>query len=139
MADDSTAYTATLRQIKRMEEVIMKPVTIEANEKFTGSQGIFEASGSIVMITPDVGADDYWLFRIPLENGQSIVAFPKFGTIGIGFHIEDDWNTNLPYTSGAEKIAYHIGHNRAPSSISDDDLITAIEALQKTVVKFRKG
>ena len=52
---------------------------------------------------------------------QAIVGFPKFSTIGIGFMVEDDWNTNLPYQSGAKKIWEHIKHNR---EVPGDELPT---------------
>ncbi|MGO8959105.1 MAG: hypothetical protein ACLQFR_17320 [Streptosporangiaceae bacterium] len=78
-----------------------------------------------VMITPQLGGD-YWSYRVLLSESQAIVGFPKFGTVGIGFAREDDWNTNLPYTCGTEEIYDHIAHNK------DDDLITrerCIEAI----------
>lgn len=32
--------------------------------------------------------EDYWLFRVKLSKKQSIVGFPKYNTIGIGFAVE---------------------------------------------------
>lgn len=61
--------------------------------------------GGVIMITPALN-EDYWAYRVRLSEKQAIVGFPKFGTIGIGFAVEDDdWNTNLPYSGcSAEEI-----------------------------------
>jgi hypothetical protein len=82
-----------------------------------------------ILITPAL-TPDFWLYRVPLSDKQAIVCFPKFMTVGIGFQHEQDWNTNLPYTSDAREIFEHIKHNKADDSISDDDCVKAIEALQ---------
>lgn len=82
-----------------------------------------------VLITPAI-TPDYWLYRVPLSDKQAIVCFPKLFTVGIGFQREEDWNTNLPWTSDARAIFEHIKHNKADASISDDDCVKAIEALQ---------
>jgi hypothetical protein len=83
------------------------------------------------MITPRMG-EGYWVARIRLHEDQYVQAFPKFFTLGIGFaKEEDDWNTNLPYTCGAEEIASHIWKNRKYDVISKDNLIRAIELLQE--------
>jgi hypothetical protein len=84
-----------------------------------------------LMLTPPVGEDDYWLFRVELSDKQALIAFPKFGTIGIGFENEEDWNTNLPYTSEAEEIFDHISHNKADDSITDKICLEAINMLQE--------
>jgi hypothetical protein len=78
------------------------------------------------MITPPVG-QDYWLFRVKLFKEQAIVGFPKFGTIGIGFAVEDEnWNTNLPYSYSPEHIYSHIQENKKYDEITKDDCIEAI-------------
>jgi hypothetical protein len=88
--------------------------------------------GAGVMITPPINAD-FWMMRVPLSDSQAIVCFPKFGTVGIGFQREEDWNTNLPHTCDARKIFEHIAHNKGDDSISDTDCIAAIEALQAAI------
>lgn len=88
-----------------------------------------------ILITPAVD-EDYWLLRVPVSEHQAIVAFPKFGTIGIGFQHEEDWNTNLPYTNKAQKIFNHISHNKGDDSISDEDCIKAIEMLQEAIKEY---
>jgi hypothetical protein len=55
--------------------------------------------------------ESYWAYRVKLNDRQAVLAFPKFGTIGIGFAVEDDWNTNLPYTCETIDIVSHIWHN----------------------------
>jgi hypothetical protein len=66
------------------------------------------------MFSPMVD-ENYWAYRVRLTDTQAVVGFPKFFTIGIGFAREEDWNTNLPYTSDAEDIAAHIWHNHGDS------------------------
>jgi hypothetical protein len=85
-----------------------------------------------VSLCPPV-SEDYWEYRVRLSHVQSIVGFPKFTTIGIGFAVEEDWNTNLPYTSRAEEIRDHILHNKGDDSISDDNVLEAIRLIQSAV------
>lgn len=82
-----------------------------------------------VMLTPLV-REDYWAFRVKLSDTQAIVGFPKFTTIGIGFAVEEDWNTNLPYTCDAEHIYGHIAHNKGDDAITREDCIAAIRMIQ---------
>lgn len=89
-----------------------------------------------LMLTPPVGDEAYWLYRVKLSNKQAIVAFPKFGCIGVGFKAEEDWNTNLPAREGEEGariIFEHIKHNKGDDSIPDDDCIRAIGMIQDVV------
>lgn len=92
--------------------------------------------GSVLEMTPPIG-EDYWLFRVKVGRAQSIIAFPKFGTIGIGFARETDWNTNLPYTSSASDIWRHIKHNKGSETIADDDCLKAIEMLRAAAKEAR--
>ena len=94
---------------------------------------IFKEVGNIgngIMITPPIN-EDYWSLRVKVSDDQAIVAFPKFNTFGIGFAVEDDWNTNLPYTSTAKDIFTHIAHNKGNNNISDSDCIKAIKMIQE--------
>jgi hypothetical protein len=88
------------------------------------------AAGGLVMITPKLD-EDYWSYRVRLTDTQAILGFPKFGTIGIGFAQEEDWNTNLPYTCGAEEIFDHIAHNKGDHEISREDCLQAIRLVQE--------
>jgi hypothetical protein len=82
------------------------------------------------VLTPLVD-DDYWSYRVRLSDKQALLGFPKFGTVGIGFASEEDWNTNLPYQCGTEEIFRHIAHNKGDDAISDDDVREAIRMIQR--------
>ncbi|TDB86445.1 hypothetical protein E1264_17760 [Actinomadura sp. KC216] len=84
------------------------------------------------MLTPAID-EDYWLYRVKLSERQAIVGFPKFGLIGIGFAVEEDWNTNLPSGCDAEQIYEHIAHNKGDDSISREDCLSAIRMIQDAV------
>ena len=88
--------------------------------------------GGAIMITPALD-EGYWAYRVKLSDAQAIVGFPKFGTVGIGFAQEEDWNTNLPFTCGAEEIYDHIEHNKGDDSITREDCLTAIRMIQDAV------
>ena len=85
--------------------------------------------GGWLAITPPID-EDYWAYRVQLGGGQAIVGFPKFGTIGVGFATEEDWNTNLPYTCTAEEIFAHIRHNKGVANATDEECVTAIRLIQ---------
>lgn len=85
-----------------------------------------------VMVTPAID-EDFWLWRVPVSAKQAIVAFPKFGVIGIGFQVEEDWNTNLPSSTPAEEIYAHIRHNKGDDSITDQTCIDAINLIQEAI------
>ncbi len=89
-------------------------------------------SNNMILITPPID-EDFWKYRVKLYKDQAVVGFPKFNTIGIGFAIEDDWNTNLPYTSEASEIVSHIWHNREYVSIKKSQVIKAIKLIQDAV------
>lgn len=86
------------------------------------------AGGGAIMFTPPVG-EDYWEYRVAVSEGQAVIGFPKFGTIGIGFAVEEGWNTNLPFTMPAGQIYGHIAHN-AGAEFDRADIIAAIELIQ---------
>jgi hypothetical protein len=112
------------------------PLNIEINEKFVQSKDTIPlGEGATMMFTPPIN-EDYWLFRVKLFEDQAIVGFPKFGTIGIGFAQEEDWNTNLPYTCDAEQIYDHIKHNKQYEQIADEQCLEAIKLIQKCCVGF---
>jgi hypothetical protein len=85
------------------------------------------------MLTPALGRN-YWSYRVRLTARQAVIAFPKFGTVGIGFAVEDeDWNTNLPYTCDAEQIYEHIAENKSDDSIDGEDCVRAIEMIRTAI------
>lgn len=93
-----------------------------------------QADGTVIvdglMVTPPID-EGYWKYRVRLSETQAIVGFPKFFTVGIGFAVEEDWNSNLPYTCAAQEIFDHIGHNKGDDSIADEDCVRAIELIQE--------
>ena len=108
---------------------------LEVNEAFTEANTTLNLNGGIVMITPPLD-EDYWLFRVRVSEKQAIVGFPKFLTIGIGFAVEEDWNTNLPYRCGTEEIFNHISHNKGDDSIPDERCVKAIEMIQEVAAEW---
>lgn len=109
-------------------------LTLEAQPQPNGSRVL----GPLVL-TPPVG-EDYWSHRVRLTDRQSLIAFPKFFTVGIGFALEDgDWNCNLPFTCDAEEIYEHIKHNRGDDAITREDCVAAIRLLQEAVRAERAG
>ncbi len=90
-----------------------------------------------LMLTPRIGDDDYWTHRVEVSGSQAIQAFPKFGTIGIGFEKEEDWNTNLPYTEKAKNIYAHIAHNKGDKRIKKSTCIAAIKAIKAKICEIK--
>lgn len=94
--------------------------------------------GGLAMMTPAID-EDYWAYRVRLSDKQAIVGFPKFMTIGIGFAVEEDWNTNFPYTVDTEETFQHIKRNKGDEAISDDDVRAAIALVQQAAREDRDG
>ncbi|MHA1169842.1 MAG: hypothetical protein ACTSRU_18595 [Candidatus Hodarchaeales archaeon] len=114
----------------------MKKLELEFRNEFKKKQDTFQVGNTTIMMTPPLD-EDYWVFRIVLHKEQALVAFPKFGTLGIGFAEEEDWNTNFPYTSDAKDTAKHIWKNRKYPEITKKILIEAIEVLRKASVYYK--
>ncbi len=115
-------------------------------QTFNPSELVLERRGQVdktpvvgnALITPPIN-EDYWAYRVRLSDKQAIVGFPKFGTVGIGFAVEDeDWNANLPYSSDAEEIARHIADNKGDESITDALVIAAIRLVQAAAAEDRQ-
>jgi len=101
----------------------------------------YAVDDSIVLFTPPVSAD-YWAYRVRVAEGQAVLGFGKFGTIGIGFAVEDDWNTNLPYTQDTDAIVNHIWHNRGPNLADneyDRNTVRAAVAIIQNAVREDGG
>ena len=108
-------------------------LTLETADRDLPNKG--ELGGGILM-TPPIN-EDYWFWRVRLGDGQAIVGFPKFGTIGIAFTQEEDWNTNLPFACSAKQIFGHIEHNKGDDAISDEDCLVAIEMVREAARRFK--
>ena len=107
-------------------------VEFKTQKNKTGMFG--DKEGVQAMMSPPVD-EDYWVARVHLFKDQFVLAFPKFSTIGIGFAKEEDWNTNLPYTESANRIANHIWINHKYEKITKKQTIDAIKLLQKAIVE----
>jgi hypothetical protein len=93
-----------------------------------------------VYLTPlEIGEDDYWLLRVKVSDKQAIIGFPKFGTIGVGFLQEEDWNTNLPYDVGSEGIWEHIRHNKGDDTIPDERCLEALKLVCDAATKAKSA
>lgn len=88
----------------------------------------------LVAFAPYSG-EDYWTYRVQLTGRQAVLGFPKFDTIGIGFAVEEDWNTNLPYRLPTQEIADHIMHNKGNDSIPDDAVVRAVEIIRQACIE----
>jgi hypothetical protein len=111
---------------------------LEVNASFVEENNTVNIPGGTVMITPPLN-EGYWMARVKVSEEQAVVCFPKFGTIGIGFQHEEDWNTNLPYGCDAEKIFDHIAHNKGDDNISDELCIQAIETLRAFAREYKQA
>lgn len=89
-----------------------------------------------ILITPPI-CESFWLYRVAVSNKQAIVGFPKFGTIGVGFQVEEDWNTNLPATCDAKRIYNHIACNKGDDAIPRERCIEAIRMIQAAVASLK--
>lgn len=88
-----------------------------------------------IRITPAI-TPEFWLWRVVVSDSQAIVAFPKFGVVGIGFQIEKaDWNTNLPSECKAWAIYKHIKANKGDPSIPAGVCVAAIKMIQRAIRK----
>ena len=98
----------------------------------------FKDGDTTFLFTPPIGAD-YWAYRVRVAEGQAVLGFGKFGTVGIGFAQEDDWNTNLPYTQDTDAIVDHIWHNRGPNLNDDqhdrDTVRAAVAIIQHAIIE----
>jgi hypothetical protein len=104
-----------------------KKLAVEVNSGYLEDKDIVALREQGLLMCPNPAK---WLFRVDLNGSQAIVGFPKFCTVGVGFLVEEDWNTNLPYKCLAEEIWNHIKHNKGDDSISDEDCVEAIRLIQ---------
>ena len=121
----------------------MKKLVVEYKEGFQPSKDCINTGKVIIMFTPDID-EDYWIMRVKLyhdkklDKDQSIVAFPKFGMIGIGFAIESDWNTNLPYQTDTERLYNWIKRNKKYRAITKQTCLEGLKMLQEACANYEK-
>lgn len=108
-------------------------LTLERRDQRDGTK---IASGGMVLATPDID-EDYWSYRVRLTETQAVVGFPKFSTIGIGFAVEEDWNTNLPYVCETVEIRTHIFHNAGDPEITEEMVDAAIDLIRAAATEDR--
>lgn len=111
-------------------------LVLEIKEQADTTLRLGNDSGVSIMVTPSV-SPEYFVFRVRLSDDQAILGFEKFGTVGIGFASEEDWNTNLPYTCAAEQIFGHIKHNKGDAAIDDETVLEAIAMVQAAAHRFK--
>lgn len=109
-----------------------------ALERRTEQNQTAEVLGGAAAICPPVN-EDYWAYRVRLSETQAVLGFPKYSTVGIGFAVEEDWNTNLPFTCDTTQIFEHIRHNKGDDSIEDDAVVAAIRLIREAVAADRLG
>lgn len=113
-------------------------LVLEINPEYIdGDKNTGTFAGIPCMFTPPLN-EDYWQFRVKVDEDQAIVGFPKFTLIGIGFAKEDDWNTNLPSTTPTNTIWNHIKANKYYASIPDTRCIKAIKMVQKAAKEYEQ-
>ena len=112
-----------------------KVLVVEYKKGFEPSKDTIRTNGGLIMFTPSINSE-YYIMRVVLYKDQALVAFPKFGLIGIGFAIESDWNTNLPYQVEAERLYRHIRCNKKYRAITKQTCLEGLKLLQEACKKY---
>jgi len=109
----------------------MKNLTLEFNPNNVDKEKVIQlGKGAIVMCSP--GDQENYVFKVHVSEKQAIVAFSKFGSLGVAFLVEDeDGNRNLPSSSTPEKIYDWIYCNKGDDSITDETCLKAIKKIVK--------
>lgn len=103
------------------------PLVLRLERRVQAAQPLI---GGAISLTPPID-EDFWGYRVQLGHGQAVLGFPKHGTVGVGFALEDDWNTNLPYRCTTDDVVAHILHNKRFACISDEDVRRAVLMVQE--------
>ena len=115
----------------------MRKLVVEYKEGFQPSKDCINTGKVIIMFTPAINKD-YYIMRVVLYKDQALVAFPKFGLIGVGFALESDWNTNLPYQTSPERLYEHIKVNKKYRAITKETCIEGLKLLQAACKQYEK-
>jgi hypothetical protein len=115
----------------------MRKLVLEKKEQKDNTMFI-ESGRKQVIIAPIVN-EGYWLYRIKLYKDQSLIAFPKIGTLGVGFSQEEDFNRNLPFSVPPKYLMAHIWINRKYKQITKKLILEAIEMLRTQILIDRPG
>ena len=111
---------------------------LEFRNEFKKATDGFKMGKIQIMMTPPID-EKYWVFRIKLHKDQAVVAFPKFGLMGIGFAQESNWNTNLPSCDSTKSIVDHIWENRKYPQVTYAILTKAVKMLQKASKYYKEN
>jgi hypothetical protein len=116
----------------------MKKLVVEYKKGFEPSKDCIKVGNGIIMFTPSINSE-YYIMRVVLYKNQALVAFPKFGLIGVGFAIEEsNWNTNLPYQVPAERLYRHIRQNKKYRAITKAMCLEGLKLLQEACKKYEE-
>lgn len=115
----------------------MKKLVVEYKKGFQPSKDVIKVGNAVIMFTPAI-SEDYWIMRVKVFRNQAIVAFPKFGLIGVGFAQESDWNTNLPYQTPANQLYKHIEVNKKYKTLTKERCLEAIKMIQEACKQYEK-
>jgi len=109
----------------------MKNLTLEINPSNVNKENTISFGKGVVSIFGP-GDQEGWVFKVKVSETQAIVAFSKFGILGVGFLVEkEDGNTNLPYDNSANKLYEWIKCNKGDDAITDETCLGAIKMIQK--------
>lgn len=125
------AVSRLLREIRQIGDIYH--LKLERREQVNNT-----STFGVVTITPMIN-EDYWEYRVVLNDNQAVLGFPKFDTIGIGFAIETNWNTNLPFVCSIDDIFNHIRHNKGDRSIPDWRVVEAITMIREAARDDEQG
>lgn len=114
-----------------------RKLVLEVNKNFAENTTVEKLAKSGILITPPLDGENYWTFKVKVTQRQAVIGFQKFGTIGIGFLKEQDWNTNLPFKCETMEIYNHIKHNKGKTA-KESDCIEAIEMIQNAAKEMMK-
>ena len=115
----------------------MKKLVVEYKKGFEPSKDTIDTGSVLIMFTPAIDKD-YYIMRVKLYKDQSLIAFPKFNLIGVGFAIESDWNTNLPYQTDTERLYEHIKINKKYRAITKQMCLEGLKLLQAACKKYEE-
>ena len=116
----------------------MKKLTVEYKKGFEPDKDTIYTGRGVIMFTPAINKE-YYIMRVVLYKDQALVAFPKFGLIGVGFAIEEgSWNTNLPYQVEAERLYRHIRINKKYRAITKQTCLEGLKMLQEACANYEK-
>lgn len=80
--------------------------------------------------------EEGWAFRVKVSDKQAVIGFAKHLTIGVGFAVEEDENTNVPFVTKVLDIFDYIKINKGDDHIPDERCIQAIRMVKTAAKKW---